>query len=75
MQAEWEKVLETVGMFGVDEALYMVSSSKYAMVDYHNSVGKVGAYIYKCVIDDIMGRLVDKESLLKDDSYLVKKGL
>jgi len=68
-------VLETVGMFGVDEALYMVSSSKDAMVDYYNSVGKVGAYIYKRVIDDIMGRLVDKEGLLKDDSYLVQKGL
>ena len=68
-------MLETVGMFGVDEALYMVSSSKDAMVDYYNSVGKVGAYIYKRVIDDIMGRLVDKEGLLKDDSYLVQKRL
>ncbi|TKJ25987.1 MAG: hypothetical protein CEE42_05900 [Promethearchaeota archaeon Loki_b31] len=63
------------GEFGVDEALYMVSSSKDAMVDYYNSVGKVGAYIYKRVIDDIMGKPVDKEGLLKDDSYLVQKGL
>jgi len=45
------------------------------MVDYYNSVRKVGTYIYKCVIDGIMGRLVDKEGLLKDDSYLVQKRL
>ncbi|MBA7522756.1 hypothetical protein ES705_14876 [subsurface metagenome] len=74
VQAEWEKVLETVGMFPVDEALYMVMESKDAMVDYYNGLGKVGAYIYKRVIDDIKARMVDEEGLLKD-SYLVQKGL
>lgn len=73
VQAEWEKLLETVGIFPVDEALYMVMGSKDAMVDYYNSVGKVGAYIYKRVIDDIKARLFDEEGLLKDDDYLIQK--
>jgi len=75
VQAEWEKVLEVVGMFPVDEALYMVKKSKDAMVDYYNSVGKVGAYIYKRVIDDIKSRMVDEEGLIKSDDYLIQKVL
>ena len=69
VQAEWEQVLETVGMFPVDEALYMVEKSRDAMVGYYNSLGKVGAYIYKRVIDDIRSRMVDEEGLFKDDYY------
>ncbi|TKJ26208.1 MAG: hypothetical protein CEE42_05195 [Promethearchaeota archaeon Loki_b31] len=74
VQGEWEKVLETVGMFPVGEALYMVMASKDEMVDYYNSIGKVGAYIYKRVIDDIKNRMVDEEGLIKDE-YLVQKTL
>lgn len=75
VQAEWEKLLETIGMFPVKEALYMVMESKDSMVDYYNSLGKVGAYIYKRVIDDIKARMVDEEGLLKMDDYLIQKGL
>jgi len=71
VQAEWERVLETVGMFPVDEALYMVMESKEAMVDYYNSLGKVGAYVYKRVINDIESRMVDEEGLLKKGVFLV----
>ena len=73
VQAEWEKVLEAVGMFPVDEALYMVTESKDAMGDYYNSVGKVGVYIYKRVIDDIKARMVDDGGLLKEDMFLYPK--
>lgn len=73
VQAEWEKLLETVGVFPVDEALHMVQKSKDAMVGYYNGIGKVGAYIYKRVIDDIKARMVDEEGLLKEGMFLYPK--
>lgn len=75
VQAEWEQLLETIGVFPVDEALYMVMESKEAMVGYYNSLGKVGAYVYKRVIDDIKSRMVDEEGLLKKGVYLAQKVL
>ncbi|MBA7584966.1 hypothetical protein ES708_26934 [subsurface metagenome] len=40
VRAEWEQLLESVGMFPVDEALYLVVESKEAMVDYYNELVK-----------------------------------
>lgn len=73
VQVEWEKLLETIGMFPVDEALFMVQKSKDAMVNYYDGLGKVGAYIYKRVIDDIKARMVGEVGLLKDGDYLIQK--
>jgi len=40
VRAEWEQLLESVGMFPVDEVLYLVVESKEAMVDYYNELVK-----------------------------------
>lgn len=71
VQVEWEQVLETVGMFGVGEALLMVQSTKKTMIDYYNGVGKIGAYIYERVTDDIRARMVDDKGLLKKGDFFV----
>ncbi len=73
VQPEWERVLEMVGMVGVKKALYLVKSSKEAMIDYYDGEGKAGAYIYWRVINDIKSRMVDEQGLLKGGYYVQKK--
>ncbi|MHA1491151.1 MAG: hypothetical protein ACTSRI_16070 [Promethearchaeota archaeon] len=73
VQGEWERVLESAGRYDLEDALYMVKSTKDNMINYYNDAGKVGAYIYRRVINDIKSRMVDEKGLMKDGYYIQKK--